>query len=287
MIETIEHRPPEVSQVRRQPKSRTWRVVALLLVGSVAVLSSHLVCSAAIGAAQGRGLWSHSLPLQEDSLLGHLLLIPLWSALTWMFLRRHDRTSLKQIGLRASSASLPLWGLGLAASTVAMVGGGLLAATGNELTPVQPSPPSMMGLALLLVMCLSAALPQELLWRGYLLRILRDKPVFAVTVSANIFGLLHLIANWGEQDFITRLVLGQLAGAFGVLAGVLVVVFRSWWPALGVHCGYILGNYILDTGGVGEGLPRWGLQLLFYLLIAGAVQMFRREAFQKPLSMDR
>lgn len=208
--------------------------------------------------------------------------------LVWLLMTYVDRRPLREAGVVFTAHSAPLWLLGLVSTTVVSVGAGLTLAQTGLLRDGPASDPSVYGALSVLAMGLVAqGLPEELLWRGYLLQTLRERPTFAVLVSAGMFGLMHLVSQGGQQNLLERLVYVAQAGAFGLLAGVLAVRLQSVWPAVGVHGGIHVGNYLGGLLGVGEGPALWATQAVLYLALAGTIHYFGRDAFRRPIVLDR
>ncbi len=181
----------------------------------------------------------------------------------WALARFVDHSSLRSIALvpRAREA-LPFLGALVATAAVLMVSalalqplGLLRAAEPRDGTSVLVF--VVVSIVLGLVM---QALPEELLFRGYLLRHtpLRIGP--AIWLSAAAFGLMHLISSGGQQSLLERVL--YLAGPFGfaVLAGAVAARYRSTWASVGVHAGAHLGTMAMTLLGLGSGPVHWVLQ---------------------------
>ena len=104
--------------------------------------------------------------------------------------------------------------------------------------------------------CFVAPLAEEFFFRGFLLRVLRERlnVVVAVVATGFVFGLVHLPSG----DWVGALVLSL----FGMALCVLFLCTSSLIPCIMLHAFH---NSI--SFGVTKGLPWWG----FLLLIAGSV----------------
>lgn len=102
------------------------------------------------------------------------------------------------------------------------------------------------------------AIPEELVWRGWLMHCLEQRPRLALTVSAIVFGSLHLLSSGGQQNLAERFVYVGQAMAFAFAGGALALRLRSLWAAIGVHGGLHLTNLVLNfTPLNGSGPANW------------------------------
>ncbi len=272
-----------------EPRLPWWARSFLVLVGTLAAVASGFLWGALVDAIVPHS--PHTLPSRgfPGSLVVSALVGATGLAVAWALVRVVDGRPIRSLGLVLTPASLPLWLVGLVASLAIVLGGGVLAAASGELPPpALPLDPSWGGLLLLLgAGVVAQAFPQELLWRGYLLQTLRDRPLLGLLISANFFGLVHFVTNWAEPDLLARMLRADVAGALGALAVVLVVALRSWWPAFGVHVGLVVGSHVLASLGIGVGTVLWGLQTLLFLVAAGVVYALNRKAFTRSVTLER
>lgn len=126
------------------------------------------------------------------------------------------------------------------------------------------------------------AIPEELIWRGYVLQTLRISPVTAVYVSATVFAALHVVSRGGQQNVWERLVYLALPFGFALLAGALVLRTGSLWSAVGVHGGVhvavMIGTLWLA---IGTGPALWVTIGLVQTLI-GIVLLHRGRGTRTP-----
>lgn len=124
------------------------------------------------------------------------------------------------------------------------------------------------------------AIPEELIFRGYLLASLRMRPIPAVLVSGVSFAALHLASSGGQQGWGERFAYLAMPLGFGLAAGALSLLTRSLWIAVGIHGGphvTVLAATLLErvdpafVGGNGPVL--WLLAGLGWTLVA-AVAMW-------------
>jgi len=101
-------------------------------------------------------------------------------------------------------------------------------------------------------------IPEELIWRGYVMQTLRTPPVVTAYISAGGFAVLHLASQGGQQNLLERLLYLAVPFGFGLLAAALVIRTGSLWSAVGVHGGFHVATTILTLWcGVGEGPVLW------------------------------
>ncbi|MFP5023265.1 CPBP family intramembrane glutamic endopeptidase [Pseudonocardia sp. 1LY6.1] len=89
-------------------------------------------------------------------------------------------------------------------------------------------------------------IPEELLWRGWLFGIVRDRPWLAFWWTTLSFASIHLISQGGQQHWYDRLSYLAIPLGFGALAGALVLVTRSMWVAVGIHAGFHLWGSTIE-----------------------------------------
>lgn len=203
---------------------------------------------------------------------------------------------LRDLGWRWDRRSLPALGLGIGISAVVVAGIGVpLTGTGG----LRPMDAGIAGEPVWAVLVIGLArgfvlqaIPEELIFRGYMMTSLRLRPVRAVLVSGLAFGALHLTSSGGQQGWGERVMYLAMPIGFGLAAGALMLSTRSLWAAIGVHGGLhltLLGFALLDTTGssiaLGNGPALWLLTGLVWTLIAAALlaRLVRRgtAAFQQ------
>lgn len=183
--------------------------------------------------------------------------------------------------------------LGLVISCVVVLGVGLAVTTTGAARPV---PDEAVGGPLLLALVVGLtqafalqAIPEELLFRGYLLRSLRFRPGSAVVVSALAFGVIHLVSNGGQQGWGERLLYVAQATGFGLTAGALAVATGSVAAAVGIHGGLhvaLLTSALLSERfpalAIGEGPWVWSSLALAYALVALVIWVRRERGSAEP-----
>ncbi len=190
----------------------------------------------------------------------------------------------------------PIALLGLGPGLSLLVVGGisliLLAAGRFEIQPTDWS----RATALLIVTTIASRLaqgfflqgiPEELLFRGWLMQTMRDRPVAALVVSTLFFGVLHwlstMTSNMPTGDRLLYLIWPT---GFGFLCAVLVLRLRSVWPAVGVHAGSHVASMLLGFAGISpENAWGWIFVGLGYF---GAGAIFLRGIdWSRPIELSR
>jgi membrane protease YdiL (CAAX protease family) len=159
---------------------------------------------------------------------------------TTLLLRRFvDRRSIESLGFTFSRAWFKLLAIGVAVGVVMQSSVFLLELSLgyvriNSLSPLQGM---LAFLALTLVAWLAAAGVEEIALRGYLFQNLWEEfgPVPAAIATALFFGALHL-GNPNAHAQAALTVTG--IALYGLLACWIVVLTRSLWLAIGVHCAW-------------------------------------------------
>lgn len=202
----------------------------------------------------------------------------------WALMRFIDRRPLREAGVLFTARSLPLWALGLVVSAAVVAVPAYALWQAGLLRAADPIPLTWYSPVIALSMgWFAQGFPEEILWRGYLLQTMRERPLTAVLVSAALFGSLHYFSDGGQQNLGERFIYLGAAAAFGLLAGVLAVSFRSVWPAIGVHCGNHLGYFIADTIGTGAGPWLWASEIVLYVALSAICYAANRKQFSRPI----
>lgn len=212
----------------------------LLRAGAIALL---LMIPGASENLDGPKLETLAVAVGSDliTLLGVVFLL-------WLWLRYVERIRLRDVGWR--------WGRG---STFALLLGvvvtGALVVGVTALLPAVGPPPAAAVLEqpavfpLMVVVALSQAfflqgIPEELLFRGWLLHTLRARPVLAITVATLAFTVIHLVSGGGQANVAERFIYLIPPLGFALLAAGLLLWTGSFWAAAGVHGGYHVGNLV-------------------------------------------
>lgn len=129
-------------------------------------------------------------------------------------------------------------------------------------------------------------IPEELLFRGYLMQTMRERPKLALLVSTVFFGILHLFSTGSQQNLGERFIYLLWPAGFGFCAAALVLRLHSLWPAIGIHAGSHLANLILQFTAINAGRPvTWITVGLAYFLVGALI--LRGVDWQRPISLHR
>ena len=179
-------------------------------------------------------------------------------ALVWVLMRYVDRRPLREAGLGFDAKSIPLLIVGsVLMAAISMVASFGVAAFGPqyEITASPFPHPWMAIVDLLFRSLIHASFCEELLFRGYLMQTLPFRnPWIVALISAAAFGAMHLVSQ-GAQ--VGRFEYAFAAFGFAFLAAAMVLVFRSIWPAVGVHFGTYVADDITNRLGWGAGPVTW------------------------------
>jgi hypothetical protein len=230
-------------------------IAVRLIVAVVILMGANLL---AMGAVPGilslipaaRDAFGGSSPL--GFVLGvvlQALVLTLVVLATGAWMRWIERRPLRDAGWRWSRRSV-LWlllGVLVAASSLVAVVA-LLPSTGpvvpEDELPGGGAPVVLVLLYLLGQAFLQQAIPEELLFRGWLLSTLRARPVIAVVVTTLAFTAIHLVSSGGQQSPIEHVLYLALPFGFSLLAVGLLLWTGSLWAAAGVHGGFHVGNAV-------------------------------------------
>ncbi|MGM7698539.1 lysostaphin resistance A-like protein [Microbacterium sp. A84] len=120
----------------------------------------------------------------------------------------------------------------------------VLPSTGPNLTEADLGSTAPVWFSIVALLCqafLLQAIPEELLFRGWLLSALRARPVLAIAVTTLVFTVIHLISNGGQQSPLEYVLYLALPFGFSLLAMGMLLWTQSLWAAIGVHGGFHLG----------------------------------------------
>lgn len=188
----------------------------------------------------------------------------------------------------------------LAGTAAAAVAGTAAALVAWPVGAVAPTPagagPTLALLPTALVLAfLVQGVPEEVLFRGYLVRTSADRlPVWGVVVlSSVLFGSLHILSRSDADTLIERLLFVLMAVGLGALATAVRLAWGSVWAAVGVHGGFHLTWFVLGAWVVTEP-EAYGSQLLLLagtqLLAAAAILLEAvrsgRLAWRAPLPRE-
>lgn len=250
---------PDLAQLAQPPRLgvgalgiivRAVVAVAILMAANLlagVIPAVVVLIPGAAGVFGGASPWGFALAaVVQLSTLGFVLLV----LRLWM-------TTVERAPLRAAGwswrRSSGLWlalGIGVSVLTVVIVYAALPAigpVRDDELPGGEQD--AVLISALLIIYYLGLAfvqqsLPEELLFRGWLLWRLRDRPVLAITVTTLVFTAIHLVSQGGQQSVAQHVLYLALPLGFSLLAVGLLLWTRSLWAAVGVHGGFHVGNYI-------------------------------------------
>ena len=202
--------------------------------------------------------------------------------LIWLAVTRLDGRSLSDLRLRVDRHAM-VWMLVMmvVAAAVVVIVGAVMNLLGIESTAekIKNLPLPIVGAFVLHQVNLAFLLqgfPEELVWRGWLVRSLGDRRTAGV-ISVIGFTLIHLISKGGQEGWIERIV--YLATPFGFAVAAVVVLWASdsTWAAVGVHAGSHMANVVLLVMPIDRTHPvAWVLEGALWLVVAGVVWFLTR-----------
>lgn len=267
--------------------------VRIVLIG-VAMLANILLAPLVLGLPLQWLINSVEMPqdlILTLSLVTRLMPVAGSIVIVWAFMKFIDRRPFREAGLVFSKFSLPWLLVGAVVGLIAIVPAGWLLQNAGMLRPddsaISSVSPLWTFLTAMVLGLFTQGFPEEFLWRGYGLQTMRYRPMVAVLVSGLAFGAMHLVSEGGQQGFGEKLL--YLAGptAFAIAAGMLAVVARSIWPAVGVHFGNHLAFYLGSLFGMGTGPALWLAEGAVFLAVAAIIYFTNRQAFATPIALER
>ena len=209
--------------------------------------------------------------------------------LVWLCMTRLEGRRLRDAGVVWTRSSLGLLGLGLAIAFAVTLGTAVpLQSTGREVADL--GTPLWLGVLLAVVRGMfMQGFPEELIMRGWLMQVLRNRPLVAVAVSTVAFGSLHFFSSGGQQSTLERLIYLLNPTAFGFCAAALVLLTRSLWPAVGIHAGMHLATLVGTLMGLSVDSPTiWAVSALGYTVVGVVVLvLWRRKGGSAEVVLDR
>jgi membrane protease YdiL (CAAX protease family) len=211
-----------------------------------------IVSAASVGAFALEG-WASSAGLVDtgDAARGAFAVIV--GVLTTLAVVRHRGETWSDLGFKrpARWSTVPLWVVGILA---AFVGGQALAPRLLSVFLELPQPDfsryhAIVGnlpaaIAMALILPLTAAIPEEIIYRGFLIGRLETifgglsaGPVLAVAVQSLVFALIHF--SWGIGGILLAGIMGAIWGTAYLLCG------RNLWIVIMAHSG---GHILLVVG---------------------------------------
>ena len=202
--------------------------------------------------------------------------------LVWLAMRYIDRRPFSDTGWGWNARSLPALGIGLAATVAMIVPVAVAVQATGVLRPMpfgtEEHPTWVVVLVALGLAFLLQGIPEELVWRGYVMQTLRTTPVVSVYISAVVFAVCHLTSSGGQQSTWERFVYLLVPFGFSLLAGALLLISGSLWAAVGVHAGFHVATLVNTVWlGVGSGPELWAAMGIV-LGLAGAALLHRWSA---------
>lgn len=221
---------------------RAFVAIAILIGANVLVAGVFALLTAVLGIHDRPS--SGSLTEFFLRVPSHVCTLALVVCAVWAWMRFVERRDLRDAGWRWTRAS-PGWLLlsvviagGLVVAAIAV-----LPATGPVAADPGSSAPPLFGLIALLTQAfLLQAVPEELLFRGWLFNTMRARPILAIAVTTSSFTAIHLISSGGQDSFAERLIYLAVPFGFSLLAAGMRLWTGSLWSAVGVHGGFHVGN---------------------------------------------
>lgn len=278
---------------RARSRSR-WPLVLRIALAPVALLLAMFSTVALLLVPGLAGKTENQIAAATVNIVQCVMTFAVALLLLWLMMRFVERRPLRESGWRWSRSSLGLLGLGIGLSL--LIGGGitliLFAAGKVEQHPVNWAEATI-GVAIATTAARLAqafflqGIPEELLFRGWLMQTMRNRPVAAVIVSTVVFGALHWFSTSGAGMPVSdRLLYLIWPTGFGFLAAVLVLRLKSVWPAIGVHAGSHVANLLLGFMGLSPE-NSWGWIFIGVgYFVAGAL-FLRGIDWSRPVELSR
>lgn len=229
-----------------------WTVPVRIAVVIGVTVAALLLLIALSGSSDPTGygtLWTR--------ILGGLALSVLVAIAIIVLVRRVERRSLTVVGFTTAAGDLRAFALGVAAWTLpAAVTFLVLALLGSPLRVTAPAADFWLVLGLLfLAVLLSEAIPEELVFRGYVSAVLAERlsPWWVIGVQTVLFVATAILLR-GDINPLDV----SLFAAMGFVLGYVRHVTGSVWTAVGIHVAFqtaaqlVLTQRVIEFGGPPE-----------------------------------
>lgn len=253
-------REPKTSQDQRMPLplwSVLVRIVVVIGVTVSALLLAVTLSSSADPTAHGTLL---------TRILSGLAISALVIAVIVVLVRWAERRSLSVVGFTTVAGDLRAFGLGIAAWTVpAATTFFVLALLGSPLQVTAPAAEFWLVLGLLfLAVLLTDAIPEELVFRGYVSAVLAERlsPWWVIGVQAVLFVATATLLR-GDVNPLDV----SLFAAMGFVLGYVRLVTGSVWTAVGLHVAFQTASQLVFT----QNVIKFGGSPEFAMIALGAV----------------
>ena len=132
---------------------------------------------------------------------------------------------------------------------------------------------AVLGMAFLL-----QGIPEELVWRGWLLPSLGAKTTmrWSVGLSVIVFGTLHLTSNGGQSNAIEHVIYLAMPLGFAYAAAMARLAADSTWAAIGVHGGYHTAMLLANVLPINNSPTLWVLIGALWFAVGLAIRAWQR-----------
>ena len=132
---------------------------------------------------------------------------------------------------------------------------------------------AVLGMAFLL-----QGIPEELVWRGWLLPSLGAKTTmrWSVGLSVIVFGTLHLTSNGGQSNAIEHVIYLVMPLGFAYAAAMARLAANSTWAAIGVHGGYHTAMLLANVLPINNSPTLWVLIGALWFAVGLAIRAWQR-----------
>lgn len=279
-------RPAHTAVTTPRPRLSTawWGLVMRAIVAFAALMGANAVASLVLSPLAA-SLPTNSVPQGLVAVSMFALVLALVVLFVWGWMRLVERRSLGAAGWRASWAEAGWLVAGVVASVVVMavvfvIGITFLPAPAPETANAAGAaaaaiPPTATWLLVLVVIgqaFLLQGIPEELLYRGWLFSVTRERPVLTLVWTTLAFTIIHLVSSGGQTTPLDYVLYLAVPLGFGAFAGALRLLTGSMWIAAGVHGGFHIAGAI--TLAIAPGQPNsaeWVLIGAVYLVATAIV----------------
>lgn len=230
-----------LTEVHPRLRTTKWRWLLALL--PIPLILAAIYTGSVFSLLPGFDQWlaTTSEPLAVVAMVAQTgLVLAAAVALLWLVLRLQG-SSLAAAGWVWTKHSAPALALGLGLTVAVVLPSSLIITAlglGRDLQATGGASPLAVAVVGLAMAFLLQGIPEELLFRGYLLHLFADRPVRGVWVSTAVFTVIHLVSSGGQRNALEHVLYLAIPFGFGLLAGALALTTRSLWSAVGVHAGF-------------------------------------------------
>lgn len=211
----------------------------------------------------------------------HALIVVLVALALALLVHYWDKTTLDVLRLRPTAKGV-VWftAMLVLAALIALVAQLFTGGLGGYRAPAH-LPACLGAVAALSSGFFAHAIPEELVFRGWLLHFFRFRPCLGLFIVTATFAGLHLVFQGGGAEVGEQLAYLTMPLGFGFAAGAVRLKTANLWPAIGLHGGFYLGNFLVSLFAASAPNTRTWIFMGIAWFVVGLAIKPNKEAFTR------